>query len=198
MLGIRSRDQFWGSTDMSIRVCFIFCYFIPALHSFIFGISITHGYWLTWFIFSHSFIHLFFHSFIHACFLFSAFVRPLYRFLWSYLSSVLLFIHSFNQSFSVPVSFHSFVRSHPPHPPCNTSPLSPQLFDECMAPNTMGDGTGCDNMTCIIVRFLPSLAGVTAPVATEESSADAAEGDCSGAPRPEAEGAPPEKRQRTE
>ncbi|BFZ16813.1 hypothetical protein BsWGS_19852 [Bradybaena similaris] len=25
------------------------------------------------------------------------------------------------------------------------------LFDHCLAPNTAGDGTGCDNMTCIIV-----------------------------------------------
>ena len=28
-----------------------------------------------------------------------------------------------------------------------------QLFDKCLAPNTLGDGTGCDNMTCIIVTF---------------------------------------------
>jgi len=28
-----------------------------------------------------------------------------------------------------------------------------QLFDKCLAPDTMGDGTGCDNMTCLIVRF---------------------------------------------
>ncbi|VDD82188.1 unnamed protein product [Mesocestoides corti] len=28
-----------------------------------------------------------------------------------------------------------------------------KLFDACLASNTMGDGTGCDNMTCIIVRF---------------------------------------------
>ncbi|KAH3734017.1 hypothetical protein DPMN_040456 [Dreissena polymorpha] len=26
-----------------------------------------------------------------------------------------------------------------------------ELFDHCLAPNTMGDGTGCDNMTCIII-----------------------------------------------
>ena len=29
--------------------------------------------------------------------------------------------------------------------------ISFQMFDHCLAPNTMGDGTGCDNMTCIIV-----------------------------------------------
>lgn len=28
-----------------------------------------------------------------------------------------------------------------------------QLFEHCLAPNTVGDGTGCDNMTCIIVQF---------------------------------------------
>lgn len=30
-----------------------------------------------------------------------------------------------------------------------------QLLDQCLAPDTSGDGTGCDNMTCIIVRFKP-------------------------------------------
>ncbi|CAF0824326.1 unnamed protein product, partial [Didymodactylos carnosus] len=29
------------------------------------------------------------------------------------------------------------------------------LFMYCLAPNTSGDGTGCDNMTCIIVTFKP-------------------------------------------
>lgn len=31
--------------------------------------------------------------------------------------------------------------------------LNLKLFDECLAPNTLGDGTGCDNMTAIIVRL---------------------------------------------
>lgn len=31
--------------------------------------------------------------------------------------------------------------------------FSLQLFDACIAPDTSGDGTGCDNMTCIIVKF---------------------------------------------
>ncbi|RUS92197.1 hypothetical protein EGW08_000050 [Elysia chlorotica] len=26
-----------------------------------------------------------------------------------------------------------------------------EMFDHCLAPNTFGDGTGCDNMTCIII-----------------------------------------------
>jgi len=28
-----------------------------------------------------------------------------------------------------------------------------ELFDHCLAPNTLGDGTGCDNMTAIIIKF---------------------------------------------
>lgn len=31
------------------------------------------------------------------------------------------------------------------------------MFDHCLAPNTAGDGTGCDNMTAIIVQFKSSL-----------------------------------------
>lgn len=31
------------------------------------------------------------------------------------------------------------------------------MFDHCLAPSTMGDGTGCDNMTAIIVRFKDGL-----------------------------------------
>ena len=27
------------------------------------------------------------------------------------------------------------------------------MFELCLAPDTSGDGTGCDNMTCIIVTF---------------------------------------------
>uniref|UniRef100_A0A0V0J959 protein-serine/threonine phosphatase n=1 Tax=Schistocephalus solidus TaxID=70667 RepID=A0A0V0J959_SCHSO len=44
--------------------------------------------------------------------------------------------------------------------PTFLSTICEALFDRCLAPNTMGDGTGCDNMTCIIVRFddLDSLA----------------------------------------
>ena len=32
-----------------------------------------------------------------------------------------------------------------------------QIFDFCLAPDTAGDGTGCDNMTCIIVTFKKGL-----------------------------------------
>ncbi|XP_065320020.1 protein phosphatase ppm-1.G-like isoform X2 [Gordionus sp. m RMFG-2023] len=33
----------------------------------------------------------------------------------------------------------------------NPSKICEELFDNCLAPNTGGDGTGCDNMTCVIV-----------------------------------------------
>lgn len=42
------------------------------------------------------------------------------------------------------------------------SQICEELFDECLSPNTAGDGTGCDNMTAVIVRldrFLPPSAG---------------------------------------
>ncbi|XP_013104999.2 probable protein phosphatase CG10417 [Stomoxys calcitrans] len=37
------------------------------------------------------------------------------------------------------------------------SEICEELFDACLAPNTLGDGTGCDNMTAVIVRFKPSI-----------------------------------------
>jgi protein phosphatase 1G len=36
---------------------------------------------------------------------------------------------------------------------CQCNGISLQLFTHCLAPNTSGDGTGCDNMTAIIVKF---------------------------------------------
>uniref|UniRef100_F6PTJ9 protein-serine/threonine phosphatase n=1 Tax=Ciona intestinalis TaxID=7719 RepID=F6PTJ9_CIOIN len=35
------------------------------------------------------------------------------------------------------------------------SSICEELFDKCLAPDTMGDGTGCDNMTCMIIQFNP-------------------------------------------
>ena len=32
-----------------------------------------------------------------------------------------------------------------------------QLFDYCLAPDTKGDGTGCDNMTAVIIKFKSSF-----------------------------------------
>jgi len=38
------------------------------------------------------------------------------------------------------------------------SGICEELFEHCLAPDTLGDGTGCDNMTAVIVRFKPTLA----------------------------------------
>ncbi|XP_076011762.1 protein phosphatase 1G isoform X2 [Genypterus blacodes] len=35
------------------------------------------------------------------------------------------------------------------------SSIVQELLDHCLAPDTSGDGTGCDNMTCIIITFRP-------------------------------------------
>ncbi|XP_044013950.1 probable protein phosphatase CG10417 [Aphidius gifuensis] len=48
----------------------------------------------------------------------------------------------------------------------NISKVCEELFDHCLAPDSLGDGTGCDNMTAIIVKFknstqIPEIAGIT-------------------------------------
>ncbi|KAH0622979.1 hypothetical protein JD844_025933 [Phrynosoma platyrhinos] len=35
------------------------------------------------------------------------------------------------------------------------SSIVEELLDRCLAPDTSGDGTGCDNMTCILISFKP-------------------------------------------
>jgi len=54
------------------------------------------------------------------------------------------------------------------------SSICEELFDHCLAPDTMGDGTGCDNMTAVIVRFKPKFQTVkdivTDPSASSSSS----------------------------
>ncbi|XP_016962343.1 probable protein phosphatase CG10417 [Drosophila biarmipes] len=47
------------------------------------------------------------------------------------------------------------------------SKICEELFDNCLAPNTMGDGTGCDNMTAVIVRFKEQLQELQAPIEAE-------------------------------
>lgn len=42
------------------------------------------------------------------------------------------------------------------------STIIEEMFDFCMAPDTHGDGTGCDNMTCIIVKLNSSQSGAAA------------------------------------
>ncbi|XP_028928267.1 protein phosphatase 1G [Ornithorhynchus anatinus] len=43
------------------------------------------------------------------------------------------------------------------------SSIVEELLDQCLAPDTSGDGTGCDNMTCIIICFKPRGAAAAAP-----------------------------------
>ncbi|XP_076289547.1 protein phosphatase 1G [Lasioglossum baleicum] len=43
----------------------------------------------------------------------------------------------------------------------NLSKICEELFDHCLAPDTCGDGTGCDNMTAVIIRFKPPTETVT-------------------------------------
>merc|ERR1712051_940034 len=40
------------------------------------------------------------------------------------------------------------------------SSVCEELFEHCLAPDTMGDGTGCDNMTAVIVKFKPGFVTV--------------------------------------
>ncbi|XP_025159521.1 probable protein phosphatase CG10417 isoform X2 [Harpegnathos saltator] len=46
-----------------------------------------------------------------------------------------------------------FVRSRLSQNYENLSKICEELFDHCLAPDTLGDGTGCDNMTAVIVKF---------------------------------------------
>ncbi|GBP24772.1 Probable protein phosphatase CG10417 [Eumeta japonica] len=60
------------------------------------------------------------------------------------------------------------------------SQICEEMFDHCLAPSTMGDGTGCDNMTAIIVCFkdgLVSDVGQYASIAAESSNKRVAEED---------------------
>lgn len=50
------------------------------------------------------------------------------------------------------------------------SQICEEMFDHCLAPSTMGDGTGCDNMTAIIVRFKNGLISDVGQHTTNEGS----------------------------
>jgi len=50
-----------------------------------------------------------------------------------------------------------------------------ELFDHCLAPDTMGDGTGCDNMTAVIAKLKPNaFSAATAPAADKTAVTAAA------------------------
>uniref|UniRef100_A0A2M4ABA6 protein-serine/threonine phosphatase n=2 Tax=Anopheles triannulatus TaxID=58253 RepID=A0A2M4ABA6_9DIPT len=52
-----------------------------------------------------------------------------------------------------------FVKERIKKPNVVLSEICEELFDNCLAPHTKGDGTGCDNMTAIIVQFKPNFTG---------------------------------------
>ena len=52
----------------------------------------------------------------------------------------------------------------------NSNIIFPQLFEHCLAPDTMGDGTGCDNMTAVIVKFKPGFKTVKDSVPESSST----------------------------
>lgn len=45
-----------------------------------------------------------------------------------------------------------------------------QLFDHCLAPDTVGDGTGCDNMTAVLVKLRPAFENKPETLPTPETS----------------------------
>jgi hypothetical protein len=47
-----------------------------------------------------------------------------------------------------------------------------QMFDFCLAPDTTGDGTGCDNMTCVIVTFNGLSSSVAQRTGTKRKAED--------------------------
>ncbi|XP_073943864.1 protein phosphatase 1G [Choristoneura fumiferana] len=55
------------------------------------------------------------------------------------------------------------------------SQICEEVFDHCLAPGTMGDGTGCDNMTAIIVRFKDGLVAEVAQASADGSKKRSAE-----------------------
>nr|XP_020445684.1 protein phosphatase 1G isoform X1 [Monopterus albus]XP_020445686.1 protein phosphatase 1G isoform X1 [Monopterus albus]XP_020445687.1 protein phosphatase 1G isoform X1 [Monopterus albus] len=56
------------------------------------------------------------------------------------------------------------------------SSIVEELLDHCLAPNTSGDGTGCDNMTCIIVTFRPHLSPAQSDNTKKRKHPEEAEG----------------------
>lgn len=62
-----------------------------------------------------------------------------------------------------------------------------QLFDHCLAPNTLGDGTGCDNMTAVIVQFQPELMDQNERKSVKRSASPVMETSIDTTKRPKAE-----------
>jgi len=54
------------------------------------------------------------------------------------------------------------------------STICEELFENCLSHDTLGDGTGCDNMTAVIVRFKPTLAECKDVVSSEGQNSESA------------------------
>ncbi|MBN3324047.1 PPM1G phosphatase, partial [Atractosteus spatula] len=54
------------------------------------------------------------------------------------------------------------------------SSIVEELLDHCLAPDTSGDGTGCDNMTCVIVTFTPQPSSSPAEGSTKRKAEESA------------------------
>uniref|UniRef100_A0A182NK15 protein-serine/threonine phosphatase n=1 Tax=Anopheles dirus TaxID=7168 RepID=A0A182NK15_9DIPT len=63
-----------------------------------------------------------------------------------------------------------FVQDRIHRPGMRLSTICEELFDHCLAPHTRGDGTGCDNMTAIIVQFKPNFTGAASRKRTASNS----------------------------
>uniref|UniRef100_A0A2H8TU65 protein-serine/threonine phosphatase n=2 Tax=Melanaphis sacchari TaxID=742174 RepID=A0A2H8TU65_9HEMI len=59
-------------------------------------------------------------------------------------------------------------------PDVKLSSICEELFEQCLAPNTLSDGTGCDNMTCIIVK----LKSKQKRSRTDDEEGDSEGGEC--------------------
>ncbi|XP_055534879.1 probable protein phosphatase CG10417 [Wyeomyia smithii] len=73
-----------------------------------------------------------------------------------------------------------FVQERIRDPTKKLSEICEEMFDYCLAPHTKGDGTGCDNMTAIIVQFKPNFSGAASRKRTASTGDDIpkAENDC--------------------
>ncbi|XP_055621467.1 probable protein phosphatase CG10417 [Toxorhynchites rutilus septentrionalis] len=73
-----------------------------------------------------------------------------------------------------------FVQERISDPTKKLSEICEEMFDYCLAPHTKGDGTGCDNMTAIIVQFKPSYTDAVSRkrAASLEPETYAIESDC--------------------
>lgn len=52
------------------------------------------------------------------------------------------------------------------------SKICEELFDHCIAPDTNNDGTGCDNMTCIIVKFKNDSSDTSSKKSSKRTNVD--------------------------